>query len=203
MSRGLSHGTAAEKSARNLGVDYSSGKARRCSKVRNVRWNQGKAKLRRVKGFLKLTPKAKKRFKTGVVPMWRYAAEVEGTSDGKILEARRAAVAINGCGGRGCQLEAALLLQPEDDPARELMVPPIVRYATEVWFATDGMGSRPKNSTAAECHRMVGDVSQHVHEYCCGKVVSPRGPYSAMFRALAQVGWAMSTPSLLALPATL
>ena len=66
-----------------------------------------------------------------------YGAEVHGVKPQQVVKARQLAKQLTAGTAKMASLEASLLLDPTKDPARRLLELPILRYATEIWHATE------------------------------------------------------------------
>ena len=138
-ARRLGSSEYAKTQARNLGVGYRAGKARHKGKRATMkRWGAAVAKAKRARMVSKVRSKgATKLFVTGIVPAMAYGAEVLGIKPQQVKRARQLAKQLASGASKDASLEGVLLLDPARDPARRLVEFPILRYATELWHASE------------------------------------------------------------------
>ena len=146
-ARRLGSSEYAKTQTRNLGIGYRAGKAKhkgRCATRK--RWEIAVAKAKRARMVSKVSSKgATKLFVTGVVPAIAYGGEVHGIKPQQVKKARQLAKQLASGACKNASLEGVLLLDPARDPARRLVEMPILRYATELWHASERSQVRPKN----------------------------------------------------------
>ena len=86
-----------------------------------------------------------------------------------------------------------LLLDPSKDPARRLLELPILRYATEIWHATERSQARPKNlklgTVVSGVRTVLGRLASDNQ-----KANGAKGPINAMIGAANEIGWALVDP---------
>ena len=117
-----------------------------------------------------------------------HGAEVHGVKPQQVTKARQLAKQLTAGVSKMASLEAALLLDPSKDPARRLLELPILRYATEIWHATERSQALPKNlklGTVVSGVRTVMERLASDHQ----KANGAKGPINAMIGAANEIGW--------------
>ena len=138
----------ARPSARNLGVDYTGGKARGSAgagETRKARWKKFRARARRLKWLRGRRVLIGRVFSAGLLPGVTYDKDIWGISRHELLKLRRQGAAAYGIGGSGRSLDLAWLTTFRDrDPMYLQMAPPALPQGVVV-------GNRPAYS-ARGCH---------------------------------------------------
>jgi hypothetical protein len=127
---------------------------------------------------------------TGVLPGVNFGVECAGCNMAALKWMRGKASTLIPGGGDGAREDAIFSLHPERDPARNHVAPCVVRYAKEVWMATDATQCGPKVLRA-------GPLFEGVREVCEQHSIKPRrtGPLSSMLACLKVIGWTMRDPT--------
>ena len=95
-------------------------------------------------------------------------------------------------GGKGVHQHTVFATRSDMDPANEVVLSSIVRYAEEVWTATDPtlMKHRSRHIKTGELLAGVRAVQERNKH----KIVQ-RGPISSMMKYLKELGWKLETPT--------
>ena len=133
---------AAGEQVRNLGIDYTAGKILKESckgklSERRKRLNSAKKRIPRVAQKLGKKNRTIMIWTTGILPGLTFGAECTGYNPSTLKWMRGKASTLIPGGGKGAHQDTIFSIHPDRDPARANIPPCIVRYAKEVWLATD------------------------------------------------------------------
>ncbi len=185
---GASGGHAVD-AAVHLGIDAAAGK-------RRAVWGHGSSRdgrLRKAMGrterVLRLRraggERAKRIASSGIRPQAAYGAEVHGVSNAELRTVRAKLLRVVGPSGSGHS--STLLQMVVGDPAHDIAVAPILRWAAEVWASVTGVPNALKVPTL----RAAGEAAQaQASQRWC----DVRGPVQAAKLSLARLGWSAEDP---------
>ena len=176
-------GGRAVADAKNLGVDYSAGKARGakgCGATRKKRMWVAQLKRPRLRRIANMAGwRTKRLFTAGVQPAAVYGAHVNGISDAELEALRRTMGACVSPKAQGRSLALTLLLA--GDETWRATAAPIQEYSKAVWEATIDM--EPRGFTMAQLRKFWEEVRpEEVRRWM--DVKGPLGAYALLLRRL-------------------
>jgi hypothetical protein len=179
--------TAAADHTTRLGVDYS---LQPDNHRTPVRWHRFAVSLARAKRMPYLFKHgAPGIFSSGILPAALYGAEHQAIPLEHVQKLRHAAIRAWGTRPWGVPTDLAMVLYPvEQDPWYIAISAPLVRWAREVWMATDPAG--PTDSDVLTHHELVlaARTIQNTDQ------ALPQGPLLAVRQALSFLGWTIQLP---------
>ena len=149
--------------------------------------------MRRVHRILRAKRRVSKIWTAGIMPSMVYGSHNWSVSKSVLKWTRAKASSLTLGGGKHGHQSTAFLLAPERDPANRFLLDTVVRYASEIWMATDSQLVTPKTLRAGYLHRHMGKVLRNWNKGS----TQVRGPLSAMLKSLQQLGWKMLNPFVL------
>eukprot|EP00973_Karenia_brevis_P051391 7137660-Karenia_brevis.AAC.1 len=189
-------GKAAHYQARNLGIDCTCGKklldnSRRYGpSVRQRRFSSLRKRVKRAEIVLKQKKRVAKIWLAGLMPSMKYGCNSWAVNRNILRWTRAKASTLTIGGGKHGHQATTFALSPEMDPARDFFAAPIIRYAREVWDASDAETCKQKTLR-------MGFLHKHMHAIL-GKWKQGdkaiRGPLSSVLKSLEQLGWRMADP---------
>ena len=178
-------------SARQLGVDYASGRGLKTT-LRRARLSAIRKRLVRFRTLRKLTSKrtAARVFKAAGTAGLTYAADVTGVPAALLGSYRTTAARVVSSSGKGASKTITMDLSPvmDYDPAYSSNVDPIARWARRAWAADAAMRSRIQRVWMVGTSRLRAPLLRS-DQSALWKAVG--GPSTALIATLARLGWRM------------
>jgi hypothetical protein len=192
-ARNILPSATAVETVRRLGVDYT------LSAVANKKCDALPVYKQRIKGVAakvrrlqRIAPKGAPRlFSAGIIPSALYGAEHFTIPPKDVAMLQRQAVKCSNIRPFGVPTTLGLLgLTTENDPSYRARSAPILRWAREIWLATDPARRRPRDTL--KYHEL-----HEAHARFIGAHSLPQGPARAIKDSLSWFGWTMPKPHIL------
>ena len=125
-----------------LGIDPSAGKRYRATGRKQKTTQQNrlavcKHRLKQARKVLGSRHRVAVIWKTGLLPAATFGHQVHGMCPAALRWLRGAAARLSHGGSQGAHTATLLALNPENDPGRDVLLGPVLRYAEELWDGID------------------------------------------------------------------